>query len=186
MLLLIPQRYLPHGRDRWPSRRRQGKGDPISPRVHVAQIQRHGMRGGAIRRRACVHPPNANRRVAWSQAKALDQQSITRPPCKTVELVPQLLARRPLLAEEVEKGAELEAGRNDAEDDCHPDVAARLPVIFLRHGTIFRTRNMCISLARGSRHVELRGRVLAYHSQVSSGATRMPRCALRTIATGPR
>ena len=41
------------------------------------------------------------------------------------------------LAEEVEQGAELEAGRHDAEDDCRADVAARLPVIFLRHGAIF-------------------------------------------------
>ena len=41
------------------------------------------------------------------------------------------------LAEEVEQGAKLEAGRHDAEDDCRADVAARPPVIFLRHGAIF-------------------------------------------------
>ena len=41
------------------------------------------------------------------------------------------------LAEEVEQGAKLEAGRHDAEDDRRPDVAARLPVFFLRHGAIF-------------------------------------------------
>ena len=41
------------------------------------------------------------------------------------------------LAEEVEQGAELEAGHHDAEDDRRTDVTARPPVIFLRHGAIF-------------------------------------------------
>ena len=59
------------------------------------------------------------------------------------------------LAEEVEQGAELETGRHDTEDDRRPDVAARLPVIFLRHGAIFPGRSMPIRLARESRYVEL-------------------------------
>ena len=59
------------------------------------------------------------------------------------------------LAEKVEQGAELEAGRHDAEDDGRPDVATCLPVIFLCHNAIFPCRRMCITLARNSRCVEL-------------------------------